>query len=128
MAEDGMFPAVFDALRGEVYVATLAGESVQLTPRVMPATALSSVGAVVAAGGAGAVQYADTVRAWTGRDPVIEGASATELLALARGDTAAYRIPTFTDWSPTYGRPAEAQVRWEALHGKPLPHSSRDDP
>ncbi len=123
--------AVYDALRGEVYVAILAGEVVRTAPRVMPVAALSSAGAVVAAGGAGAVQYADVIRGWTGRDPVTaagEGASATELLTLARNNPAAYRIPTFAEWSPAYGRPAEAQVRWEALHGKPLPHSTRDGP
>src|SRR5207244_3141435 len=26
---------------------------------------------------------------------------------------------------PVYGRPAEAQVKWETSHGRPLPHSSR---
>jgi len=24
-------------------------------------------------------------------------------------------------WEPDYGRLAEAQVRWEAAHGRPLP-------
>jgi tRNA threonylcarbamoyladenosine biosynthesis protein TsaB len=24
-------------------------------------------------------------------------------------------------WEPEYGRLAEAQVRWEAAHGRPLP-------
>ena len=26
-------------------------------------------------------------------------------------------------WQPDYGRKAEAQVRWEAAHGRPLPHT-----
>ena len=26
---------------------------------------------------------------------------------------------------PAYGRPAEAQAKWEARHGRPLPNSSR---
>jgi hypothetical protein len=30
------------------------------------------------------------------------------------------------DWEPTYGRPAEAQVRWEAAHGRSLSDSARD--
>ncbi len=27
------------------------------------------------------------------------------------------------NWEPYYGRPAEAQARWETLHGRPLPDS-----
>ena len=29
---------------------------------------------------------------------------------------------SLTAWEPFYGRLAEAQVRWEAAHGRPLPH------
>jgi hypothetical protein len=27
------------------------------------------------------------------------------------------------EWEPVYGRPAEAQARWEKAHGRPLPDS-----
>jgi tRNA threonylcarbamoyladenosine biosynthesis protein TsaB len=28
-----------------------------------------------------------------------------------------------SEWEPEYGRLAEAQVRWEAAHGRPLPNA-----
>ena len=43
-----------------------------------------------------------------------------ELMDLPGG---AVRIESVRDWAPIYGRPAEAQARWEAAHGRPLPDS-----
>ena len=31
------------------------------------------------------------------------------------------RSLTVGEWEPVYGRPAEAQARWEKAHGRPLP-------
>jgi tRNA threonylcarbamoyladenosine biosynthesis protein TsaB len=39
------------------------------------------------------------------------------LLGVAGG---AQRVGELDNWEPCYGRPAEAQARWEALHGRPL--------
>jgi tRNA threonylcarbamoyladenosine biosynthesis protein TsaB len=61
--------------------------------------------------------------------PVVRGVaslpSATALLSLIGVDGGALRVRELDDWEPTYGRPAEAQARWEAVHGRVLPDSSR---
>ena len=33
------------------------------------------------------------------------------------------RVENVASWTPVYGRPAEAQARWEREHGRPLTHS-----
>lgn len=61
--------------------------------------------------------------------PVVRGAaslpSATALLSLIGVDGGAFQVRDLDEWEPTYGRPAEAQVRWEAVHGRALPDSTR---
>ena len=53
-----------------------------------------------------------------------EGAPhARALLDLVGVRGGATRIEAVRDWAPEYGRPAEAQARWESSHGRPLPHS-----
>jgi len=68
---------------------------------------------------------------WAGT-PLIappEGAPrARELLGLVGRAGGATRVESVRTWEPVYGRPAEAQARWETAHGRPLPDSigSRD--
>ena len=51
-----------------------------------------------------------------------EGAPrATALIALADMEGGAGEVPDPSGWEPFYGRPAEAQARWEIAHGRPLP-------
>ena len=45
------------------------------------------------------------------------------LLALVGVRGGAARIESVQAWEPVYGRPAEAQARWETTHGRPLPDS-----
>lgn len=52
--------------------------------------------------------------------------SAAALLSLLGVPGGAVRLVDLDDWEPTYGRPAEAQARWEAVHGRSLSDSSRD--
>jgi tRNA threonylcarbamoyladenosine biosynthesis protein TsaB len=53
-----------------------------------------------------------------------EGAPrARVLLGLPDEDGGAARVDPVEGWQPEYGRPAEAQARWEAAHGRPLPDS-----
>lgn len=52
--------------------------------------------------------------------------SATALLTLIDVSGGATRIVDLDGWEPYYGRPAEAQVRWESAHGRELPDSTRD--
>ena len=61
--------------------------------------------------------------------PVLHGTPslprAAALLALIGVRGGAERIAQLDDWEPFYGRPAEAQARWEASHGRALPHTVR---
>ena len=50
--------------------------------------------------------------------------NAAALLALLAVEGGAQRVAELETWEPCYGRPAEAQARWEALHG-PLPNPPR---
>src|SRR5437879_3972586 len=78
--------------------------------------------------GDGAVRYADDVARWIGGPPVpLESLppGATQLLALLEREGAGRVIEGSATAEPVYGRPAEAQARWEASHGRPLPDSAR---
>jgi len=110
----GRYLAALDAMRGESYAqpysVTQAGEVTAGGPlRVVATTALdasaASLGAVVL-GPAQPVERAVGPRAGG-------AARLTKLIdAIEPADLAS--------WEPVYGRLAEAQVRWEAEHGRPL--------
>jgi tRNA threonylcarbamoyladenosine biosynthesis protein TsaB len=54
-----------------------------------------------------------------------EGAPhARALLGLVNRPGGARRVAAVDGWEPVYGRPAEAQARWETAHGRPLPNST----
>ena len=126
--------ACFDALRGQVYgaiyvvhpdrVETLVPPAVLTVPelaRIAPVRPQLVVGD-------GAMLYADVVRAWSGADPVPLAAlppAASAMLSLFTREGATRVIADPVTAEPVYGRPAEAQVKWEARHGRPLPNPSR---
>jgi len=125
--------ACFDALRGQVYGAlyVVGPERVET---LMPPT-LASVAELASRGaprpalvvGDGAVRYADDVVRWSGAPPVGLDQlppTATMLLALATRGGAGRIIENFATAEPEYGRPAEAQAKWEAHHGRELPRSA----
>ncbi len=75
--------------------------------------------------GDGAVAHADQLWEWTGRAPVGPPAGsprAAALLSLVGVVGGTRRIDDPAAFQPAYGRLAEAQVRWEREHGRPLPH------
>ena len=124
----------YDALRGEVFGAMYAFVGDQVKTLVAPG--LFTIPAlVVRAGrspdlavGDGAERYRKEIVAWTGRAPVGIDALpplAGSLLALFSYDGARRAIDDPRVAEPVYGRPAEAQVKWEARYGRPLPNSSR---
>lgn len=131
--EVGPVAACFDALRGQVFGAVYAFPPGRVETLVAPA--LFTVGALarvapvrpLIAVGDGAVRYAEEALAWTGRPPLgLEALPpvAGSLLALAAREGATRLLADPASAEPAYGRPAEAQAKWEARHGRPLPHSS----
>jgi tRNA A37 threonylcarbamoyladenosine modification protein TsaB len=74
------------------------------------------------------MRYAAALEPWTGARPLDVRAlrpTAASLLALATLAGVARRIEDPATAEPDYGRPAEAQARWEARHGRPLSHQTR---
>jgi tRNA threonylcarbamoyladenosine biosynthesis protein TsaB len=108
---DGAYLAVLDALRGEVFAAAYhrEGETVsEIAPaRLVHREALAREAAVLHATVVGPEEHprtppraANVVRLewWLSLAPV-----------------------SLASWEPDYGRLAEAQVKWELAHGRPLP-------
>lgn len=127
----GPVAACFDALRGQVFAAlyVVHGDRVETvlppvtcTPEELVSRAPVRPRVVV---GDGARRYAELMERWTGVAPLPIMSlrpAAVSLLALHERPGAG-RVTAEAD-EPDYGRPAEAQVRWEARHGRPLSHPS----
>ena len=109
----GEYLSVLDAMRGEFFAALVAVEGDQ-TARQTGATTLLSPD-----------QLAELARTLGVR--VVGPGQQLDRLPNARG--VAQLLPSILEtgpvdlasWEPDYGRLAEAQVRWEAEHGRPLP-------
>lgn len=107
----GEYLAVLDALRHESYVATVVvgegGRVQRIEPmRVVPNGELADL----AGGGARLV----------GPGQGIEAVPHARGVARMTGWLAGRPPAELGSWEPVYGRLAEAQVRWEAAHGRPL--------
>jgi len=131
-AGEGPVAVWFDALRGQVYAATyvIHTERVEtlLAPRLIRPEdcAREAPYRPLAVAGDGAVRYADAATQWSGRPPVVAAVTQGAVMLLALLTRGAGRaIDDFAAAEPEYGRPAEAQVKWEARHGRPLPDPSR---
>jgi tRNA threonylcarbamoyladenosine biosynthesis protein TsaB len=107
---DGVYLAVLDALRGDVFAAayTRASDEVnEIAPvRLVPRESLAREAARLQAKVIGPEERPRTIPraagvvrlgAWLGLPPV-----------------------PLSAWEPDYGRLAEAQVKWEQAHGRPL--------
>ena len=126
--------ACFDALRGQVFGAMyeFAAGRVEtlLPPGVFTLAELARVAPArpVLALGDGAERYRDEIVSWIGRPPVdlkTLPPIAESLLRLSSYEGARRELEDTDTAEPEYGRPAEAQVKWEARYGRPLPNSSR---
>ena len=132
VADDGAIVlAVADALRGDVYAAAYRFEGRRVATVIQPGVyrpeALAEgelrpdilVGVVPAAA-------AGVLERWSGRSLVGLPAAApraARLLGLLELEGGTRAVDDPQDWEPVYGRPAEAQARWETAHGRPLPDS-----
>lgn len=109
----GRYLAAIDALRGEHYVelydVSASGEITLVAP-----TRLVPSGAVRAAAAEHEAQVVGPGQPERSVEP--HARAAARLAKLIDGTAPA----DLAQWEPAYGRLAEAQVRWEAAHGRPL--------
>jgi len=123
--------AVANALRGEIYAAAYRFGDVAiqelLAPSVYrPADLLARGLAADHLVGDVPPSLGEALESSLGRTLVAspEGAPrARALIGLVNRMGGAQRVAAVEGWEPVYGRPAEAQARWEAAHGRPLPDS-----
>ena len=111
----GNYLAVLDALRGEAYVGgysvSASGEiAMILRERLVRQAEVEQIAASIDASAVGQEQSIQ-------RAPHARAARHLESMIMATGAV------SLDDWEPRYGRKAEAQMRWEAAHQKPLPAS-----
>jgi len=127
----GVILSFANALRGEIYAAAyrFSPERIEtmLRPSVhRPAELVASGLQPSLAIGEAPPEILSLLESWTGQ-PVIQGAAAAprapRLLQLVGPAGGARQVGNPRDWEPVYGRPAEAQARWESAHGRPLPDS-----
>ena len=119
--------AVSHALRGEVYAGIWRFESGRITtvmtPRAIDAQGVLVLAPVDQAIGEAPEEIGAALRA-RGLHLVTPGLpSAVTLLELMDRDGGCREIIAPDAWEPEYGRPAEAQAKWERTHGRTLPDS-----
>jgi tRNA threonylcarbamoyl adenosine modification protein YeaZ len=117
--------AIAGALRGEAYAGAWQFElpdriTVLLAPRTVSRADLSRLPPVDRVVGEGPP---DLVQALGGAEPVWPGAGM--LLQLLGVPGGAFRVPAPALFEPAYGRPAEAQAKWEREHGRAFPDPDR---
>ena len=106
---DGTYFAFLDAMRGDVHTApieTVGGIVTSIgEERLVPRSAVNGLAARYGARPIGSGEPLDAM-------PHARG--------LARIDARIVREVSLPTWEPAYGRLAEAQVKWEAEHGRSL--------
>jgi tRNA threonylcarbamoyladenosine biosynthesis protein TsaB len=111
---EGEYVAVLDALRGELYVASvLVGTGGEIMA-VRPVTLVRSEEL-------GASGRPDQLFVGAGRhiDATPNARGVVHTMSLLERDGPV----DLASWEPDYGRVAEAQRRWEAAHGRAMPHA-----
>jgi tRNA threonylcarbamoyladenosine biosynthesis protein TsaB len=132
VAEPGtLVLALSNALRGELYAAAYRFYRDRVETE-LPAS-VRTPDELVSAGlepslivGDAPTEILTLLHTWSGRS-VVTGAEASpraaRLFDLIDRQGGARLIEVPQTWEPHYGRPAEAQARWEKAHGRPLPDS-----
>ncbi len=120
--------ALANALRGEVYAAAFRIAPDRIDTLLAPSVFRPEMLAAVAPRpdrlvGDGPPDALEQLAAWAGREIITPPAGlprAAVLLDLAAIPGGATEIADVERWEPVYGRPAEAQAKWELAHGRPL--------
>lgn len=123
--------AVSDALRGDVYAAAVRFEPgrmrAELEAGVWRPEALAQLDlAPDALVGEAPPAAVAVLERWSGLEmigPPAGAPRAAQLIGLVAREGGTRRVEDPQGWEPEYGRPAEAQARWEVAHGRPLPDS-----
>ena len=110
MAGAGRWLAVLDAMRGDVYASLL------LTSGTGQVVGVDETRLVARSEVAGLAERLDAVL--LGEGQLVDAAPSAA--SLARVDPALVSAVSLANWEPAYGRLAEAQVKWEAAHGRAL--------
>jgi tRNA threonylcarbamoyladenosine biosynthesis protein TsaB len=108
----GTYLAAIDALRGEYYVGLYEWGADGEVQEIEEARLIAAVNLETAASEMTAKLVGP---AHGGLQPRARGIVRLERLLAERGEV------NVAGWEPAYGRLAEAQVRWESAHGRPLP-------
>lgn len=112
----GRYLAAVDALRGEFYVGlyhrSASGEVLELErARLVPADTIDAL----------AREYDARVVSPSALPDAIAASPRASAVTRLNGWLDATGPVDLASWEPQYGRLAEAQVKWEAAHGRPLP-------
>jgi tRNA threonylcarbamoyladenosine biosynthesis protein TsaB len=110
----GRYLAAIDALRGEHYVGLFEVAEDGVVRPLGPERRIASHAVLEAAASHDAVAIGPEHEGMAHVDP--RAASAARLTDMLDAAPAA----DLARWEPAYGRLAEAQVKWEATHGRPL--------
>jgi tRNA threonylcarbamoyladenosine biosynthesis protein TsaB len=112
----GRYLVVIDALRGEAYVGLYETDADRNTRELEPARIVSIADVEPLAVDVGA-QTIGPSREFSSivANPRARAVASLEHALVAKGPV------DLASWEPAYGRLAEAQVKWEAAHGRPLP-------
>jgi tRNA threonylcarbamoyladenosine biosynthesis protein TsaB len=115
-SHSGRYLGAIDALRGQFYVALYdvgeAGRIDEIEPaRLVAAEDVTTVASECRARIISPTEFENGLRS----RPRAAGVARIDGLLASRGPV------DVRSWEPDYGRLAEAQVKWESTHGRPLP-------
>ena len=105
--ERGRYLVALDAMRGESFAALIDVAADGTIPVAVPIRIVSRTALAEEAARAGA--------------EVLDGAPHVSGVARMLDSIVSSGPVDLAAWEPDYGRAAEAQVKWEAAHGRPLP-------
>lgn len=105
--EHGRYLVAADAMRGECFAGLIDVAEDGIIPVAVPVGIISRAALAEEAARAGA--------------DVLDGAPHAAGVARMIDSIVRSGPVDFAAWEPDYGRAAEAQVKWEAAHGRPLP-------